>query len=40
VVEEDAEFRTWTEVLGEAEVHIEMEVFSCFSFAEPEIVMT
>jgi len=37
---EDAEFQMWTRVLGEAEVHIETEVFSCFSFAEPEVAMT
>jgi hypothetical protein len=38
--EEDAEFWMWTKVLGEAEVHIEMEVASCFSFAEPEVTKT
>jgi len=29
----------WTEVLGEAEVHIETVVFSCFSLEEQEVII-
>ncbi len=39
-VAEAAEFRRRSTVSGEAEVHVEMAVSSCFSSVEPEVVMT